>query len=36
VAAGIDISLASRDVDTPVVLVGGAERAQRYRRHYPE
>ncbi|MGM0447184.1 MAG: M24 family metallopeptidase [Methanobacteriota archaeon] len=33
VAAGIDISLASRDVDTPVVLVGGAERAQAYR-HY--
>ncbi|EMA64134.1 M24 family metallopeptidase [Halorubrum kocurii] len=35
VAAGIDISLASRDVDTPVVLVGGAERAQRYRHYTP-
>ncbi|WP_280586671.1 M24 family metallopeptidase [Halorubrum sp. Boch-26] len=35
VAAGIDISLASRDVDTPVVLVGGAERAQRYRHYAP-
>ena len=35
VAAGIDISLASRDVDTPVVLVGGAKRAQRYRHYTP-
>jgi Xaa-Pro aminopeptidase len=35
VAAGIDISLASRDVDTPVVLVGGAERAQAYRHYTP-
>ena len=35
VAAGIDISLASRDVDTPVVLVGGAERAQRFRHFTP-
>ncbi len=35
VAAGIDISLASRDVDTPVVLVGGAERAQSYRHFTP-
>ena len=35
VAAGIDISLASRDVDTPVVLVGGAERAQAYRHFTP-
>ncbi|MFW5917402.1 MAG: M24 family metallopeptidase [Halorubrum sp.] len=35
VAAGVDISLASRDVDTPVVLVGGAERAQRYRHYTP-
>jgi len=35
VAAGIDISLASRDVDTPVVLVGGVERAQRYRHYTP-
>ncbi|MFC7325459.1 M24 family metallopeptidase [Halorubrum rutilum] len=35
VAAGIDISLASRDVDTPVVLVGGAERARRFRHYTP-
>jgi Xaa-Pro aminopeptidase len=35
VAAGIDIALASRDVDTPVVLVGGAERAQKYRHYTP-
>jgi len=35
VAAGIDISLASRDVATPVVLVGGAERAQSYRHFTP-
>ena len=35
VAAGIDISLASRDVDTPVVLVGGAERAEAYRHFTP-
>ena len=35
VAAGIDISLASRDVDTPVVLVGGAERAGTYRHFTP-
>ncbi|ELZ39635.1 hypothetical protein C463_16706 [Halorubrum californiense DSM 19288] len=35
VAAGIDISLASRDVDTPVVLVGGAERAQAFRHYTP-
>lgn len=35
VAAGIDISLASRDVDTPVVLVGGGERAPAYRHFTP-
>ena len=35
VTAGIDISLASRDVDTPVLLVGGAERAQAYRHYTP-
>ena len=35
VAAGIEISLASRDVDTPVVLVGGAERAGSYRHFVP-
>ncbi|WP_424015780.1 M24 family metallopeptidase [Halorubrum xinjiangense] len=35
VAAGIDISLASRDVDTPVVLVGGGDRAQAFRHYTP-
>ncbi|GAA0525795.1 Xaa-Pro aminopeptidase [Halorubrum aquaticum] len=35
VAAGIDISLSSRDVNTPVVLVGGAERARSYRHFVP-
>lgn len=35
VAAGIDISLASRDVDTPVVLVGSDERAGAYRHYTP-
>ncbi|WP_049982109.1 Xaa-Pro peptidase family protein [Halorubrum sp. BV1] len=35
VAAGIDISLSSRDVNTPVVLVGGGERAQAYRHFTP-
>jgi len=35
VAAGIDISLSSRDVNTPVVLVGGGERAQAYRHYTP-
>ena len=35
VAAGVDISLASRDVNTPVVLVGGGERAQSYRHYTP-
>ncbi len=35
VAAGIDISLASRDVDTPVVLVGGADRARAFRHYTP-
>ncbi len=35
VAAGIDISLASRDVNTPVVLVGGGERARSYRHFTP-
>ncbi len=35
VAAGIDISLASRDVNTPVILVGGADRAQAYRHYTP-
>ncbi len=35
VAAGIDISLASRDVNTPVVLVGGGDRARKYRHFTP-
>ena len=35
VAAGIDISLSSRGVDTPVVLVGGSERARSYRQYTP-
>ena len=35
VAAGIDISLSSRDVNTPVVLVGGGERAPKYRHFTP-
>ena len=35
VAAGVDISLASRDVRTPVVLVGGADRATDYRHYTP-
>lgn len=35
VAAGIDISLSSRGVDTPVVLVGGGERARSYRHCTP-
>ncbi|WP_418282855.1 M24 family metallopeptidase [Halorubrum sp. DTA98] len=35
VAAGVDISLASRDVNTPIVLVGGADRARSYRHYTP-
>jgi len=35
VAAGIRISLASRGVETPVVLVGGGERAPEYRHPTP-
>jgi Xaa-Pro aminopeptidase len=35
VAAGLRISLATRDVDAPVVLVGGSERAQTYRHYTP-
>ena len=34
-AAGLRIGLATRDIDAPVVLVGGAERAQRYRHYLP-
>ncbi len=35
VAAGVRIALAARDVNAPVVLVGGAERAQQYRHYTP-
>jgi Xaa-Pro aminopeptidase len=35
VAAGLRIALAAQDVSAPVVLVGGAERAQRYRHYTP-
>ncbi|QLG26340.1 M24 family metallopeptidase [Halorarum halophilum] len=35
VAAGLRISLASRNIDAPVVLVGGGERAQEYRHPTP-
>ncbi|RDI72604.1 M24 family metallopeptidase [Halopelagius longus] len=35
VAAGLRISLATRNANAPVVLVGGAERAQSYRHYTP-
>lgn len=35
VAAALRIALATRNVDAPVVLVGGAERAQAYRHYTP-
>lgn len=35
VAAGIRISLAAGDVEAPVVLVGGGERARKYRHYTP-
>jgi Xaa-Pro aminopeptidase len=35
VAAGLRISLATRGVNAPVVLVGGSERAQKYRHYTP-
>lgn len=35
VAAGLRIALATRNVNAPVVLVGGAERAQAYRHYTP-
>ena len=35
VAAGLRIGLATRDIEAPVVLVGGADRAQRYRHYLP-
>ena len=34
-AAGLRIGLATRDIDAPVVLVGGAERARKYRHYLP-
>jgi Xaa-Pro aminopeptidase len=35
VAAALKIALATRGIDAPVVLVGGSERAQRYRHYTP-
>ncbi|MFC5366259.1 M24 family metallopeptidase [Salinirubrum litoreum] len=35
VAAGIRISLSAQDVETPVALAGGAERARQYRHYTP-
>lgn len=35
VAAGVEIALRSRNVNTPVVLIGGAERATSYRHFTP-
>ncbi len=35
VAAALQISLSTYDINAPVVLVGGAERAQRYRHYTP-
>ncbi|WP_101294685.1 M24 family metallopeptidase [Halegenticoccus soli] len=35
VAAGLRIALAARGINAPVVLVGGAERAQKYRHYTP-
>ncbi|QCC46866.1 M24 family metallopeptidase [Halobellus limi] len=35
VAAGLRVSLATRGIEAPVVLVGGSERAQRYRHYTP-
>jgi Xaa-Pro aminopeptidase len=35
VAAGLRISLAARDINAPVVLVGGERRAQQYRHYTP-
>ena len=35
VAAGLRIGLATRDIEAPVVLVGGADRARRYRHYLP-
>ena len=35
VAAGLRVALATRDIDSPVLLVGGADRAQSYRHYTP-
>ena len=35
VAAGLRVALATREIESPVVLVGGAERAQSYRHFTP-
>ncbi|SEV88290.1 M24 family metallopeptidase [Natrinema salifodinae] len=35
VAAALRVALSARDIEAPVVLVGGAERAQRYRHYTP-
>jgi Xaa-Pro aminopeptidase len=35
VAAGIRISLSAQDIETPVALAGGADRAQQYRHYTP-
>lgn len=36
VAAGLRIALAARDINAPVALVGGSERAQQYRHYTPK
>ena len=35
VAAGVRISLSAQDIETPVALAGGADRARRYRHYTP-
>jgi Xaa-Pro aminopeptidase len=35
VAAGLQVALSTREIESPVVLVGGAERAQSYRHYTP-
>ncbi|WP_137288262.1 M24 family metallopeptidase [Natronorubrum halophilum] len=35
VASALRVALSARDIEAPVVLVGGAERAQRYRHYTP-
>ncbi|USZ72605.1 M24 family metallopeptidase [Natronosalvus halobius] len=36
VTAALTVSLAARDIEAPVVLVGGSERAQKYRHYTPK